>query len=164
VARPFRDAHQELQMLETPTMRAASADSTDLLGLLIDRIAAGDRGAFRSLYAFLATRILRDAIRDLPRAADARAVTRSTFVEVWHLASDHVGRAGVDARAWIASITARRIEERLRHSDTPCATRDDYDGHVRRELAALLGVGPNMIRIGTSNFARMDTIDHDLVP
>ena len=151
-------------MTETPTVWATTAGSRDRLGLLIDRIAAGDRGAFRSLYAFLAMRILRDAIRDLPHAADARAVTRSTFVEVWHLAGDHVGHARVDTRVWIATITARRIEERLRNSDPQGATPEDYDSHVHRELAALLGAGPNVIRTSTANFVRMDIIDHDLVP
>jgi DNA-directed RNA polymerase specialized sigma24 family protein len=151
-------------MIEAPTKRAATADSRDRLGLLIDRIAAGDRAAFRSLYAFLAVRILRDAIRELPHAADARAVTWSTFAEVWHLAGDHVGQSRVDTRVWIATIAARRIEERLRNSDPQRATLDDYDSHVHRELAALLGAGPNMIRTSTANFARTDSIDRDLVP
>lgn len=143
----------------TPARAFATAYGNDRLHDLVARIAAGDRTAFRCLYAFLARRVWRDAIRAMPYPVDARAVTRSTFVEVWHLAGHHLDDAGLDTRTWIAAITARRVDDRLRASLTPCLLRDDYDRHTHRELAALLGAGPATIRTGRATFTRVDDLD-----
>ncbi|GFJ90737.1 hypothetical protein [Phytohabitans rumicis] len=97
-----------------------AANSSDRLHHLVIRIATGDQAAFRCLYAFQVMRVWRDAIRVLPHPVDARAVTRSTFVEVWHLAGHHVDDAWVDNRAWIAAITVRRANDRLRAADWQC--------------------------------------------
>jgi len=35
----------------------------------------------------------------------------------------------------------------------------DHDGHVDRELAALLGAGPAIVRVGRATFARVDHLD-----
>lgn len=126
----------------TPTHAITTVNASDRLHGLVDRIASGDQVAFRRLYALLARRVWRDAIRALPRPRDARAVTRSTFVEVWHMARHHLDEAGIDSRAWIATITARRATDRLRGTDTTCPLRDDHDGHTLRELTALLGHRP----------------------
>jgi DNA-directed RNA polymerase specialized sigma24 family protein len=126
----------------TPTPAITAANASDRLHGLVDRIAAGDRVAFRRLYTLLALPVWRDAIRALPRPIDARAVTGSTFVEVWHMARHHVDAAGLDIRTWIAAITARRANDRLRATDTTSSLRDDHDGHTRRELTALLGRRP----------------------
>jgi DNA-directed RNA polymerase specialized sigma24 family protein len=148
-------------MIETPApTHTATANGTDHLHSLIDRIAAGDRRAFRCLYAFLAMRVWRDAIRILPLPIDARAVTRSTFVEVWHLAEHHVADAQINSRTWIAEITARRANDRLRAGDTLFHLRGDYDRQMHCELAALLGAGHATIRIGPATFTRVDDLDH----
>jgi DNA-directed RNA polymerase specialized sigma24 family protein len=109
---------------------------------LVDRIAVGDRAAFRCLYSRLSRRVWHTAIQALPHPADAHAVTRSTFVEVWRLAKHHVNHPPTDIRIWIAAITARKIGERLRTLDSPHAFLGDYDHHVHGELAALLSAGP----------------------
>lgn len=147
----------------TSARSTTTANGSDCLHLLIDRIAAGDRAAFRCLYAFLAMRVWRDAIRALPHPVDARAVTRSTFLEVWHLAGHHVDHSRIDTGTWIAAITARQIDDRRRAFNTPCPVLGDYDSHVHRELAALLGAGPAMIRISPATFARVDDLNLDLV-
>jgi DNA-directed RNA polymerase specialized sigma24 family protein len=105
---------------------------------LVALIATGDRSAFQSLYALLAMRVRRDASRSMPRAVDSQAVTRSTFVEVWHLARHHVDDGGLNTDAWIAAITAHKIEERLRGLDNPSLVREDYDRHTYREFAAMM--------------------------
>lgn len=71
----------------TPANTRTGDSHNDRLRTLVTRIAAGDR-AFRTVYAFLAMRVWRDALRLLP-PADARAVPRSTFVEMWHFAGHH---------------------------------------------------------------------------
>jgi DNA-directed RNA polymerase specialized sigma24 family protein len=123
----------------TPTSAITTVNAGDRLHGLVVRIAAGDRAAFARLYGLLARWVWRDAVRALPCPPDARAVTRSTFVEVWHMAGHHVDEPGVDSRTWIAAIVARRANDRLRATGTTCPLHDDHDGHTRRELSALLG-------------------------
>jgi DNA-directed RNA polymerase specialized sigma24 family protein len=116
-------------------------DAGERLNGLVDRIAARDPVAFRRLHALLVLPVWRHAVRALPHPLDARAVTRSTFVEVWHMARHHVDEDGIDSRAWIAAITARRVNDRLRTTDTTRPPHDDHDRHTLRELSALLGAG-----------------------
>jgi DNA-directed RNA polymerase specialized sigma24 family protein len=153
-------------MIEAPTLArsSAAARGSDRLDLLVDRIATGDRAAFRCLYAFLATRVWRDAVRVLAHPADARAVTRSTFVEVWHLARHHLDHTRTDTRTWISEITARQVHERLRAPDAPCPILRDHDHSVHRELVALLGAGPATVRTGPATFARVDDLNLGLSP
>lgn len=142
----------------TPARSSATPCGSDLLHDLVTRIAAGDKAAFRCLYAFSATPVWRDAVRMLPRPADARAVTRSTFVEIWHLAGQHLDDGGPGVRIWIKAITARRIGDRLRAPDVPCRLPDDHDCHTRRELVALLGAGQATVRTGQTTFASVDNL------
>ena len=138
----------------TRTLIPANTDVTALHGhrlhALVTRIAAGDRAAFRTLYAFQAMRVWRDAIRLVP-PIDARAVTRSTFVEIWHLAGHHLDHEACETAAWIVSITAHHIDERLRAGDgwSP------HDQHTRCELVTLLGNGQATIRTAPGTFARV---------
>ncbi|MEH1123142.1 hypothetical protein [Micromonospora sp. CPCC 206061] len=120
-----------------PATKHARHVHSDRLHVLVTRIAAGDCAAFRTLYAFLAMRVWRDAIRLLP-PVDARAVTRSTFVEVWHLARHHRDHEAQETCAWILGITARRTDDRIRSAAAPSLGRAGYDDHTHRELAALL--------------------------
>jgi RNA polymerase sigma-70 factor (ECF subfamily) len=122
----------------TAARRGASERDSSRLHDLVVRIAAGDRSAFRTLYASLAMRVWRDVSRLMPLPDDSQAVTRSTFIEVWHLARYRLDDDDVtDTDAWIAAIAARKVEERL---DAGVA-RGDYDRHTYREFAAIIGVG-----------------------
>src|SRR5689334_7360153 len=104
---------------------AVPAASIDRLDRLVARVASGDRVALRCLYAFLAVRVWHTASRTLPHPADALAVTRSTFLEVWHTAG---GAGRYDARDWIQAIAAVRVDERQsvlsgrNHADPPAGT------------------------------------------
>jgi DNA-directed RNA polymerase specialized sigma24 family protein len=93
---------------------AAPTVNHDRLDHVISRVAAGDRVAFRRLYAFMAVRVWRVVAEAPLGPADAVAVARSTFVEVWHSA-----RAGIryDAREWMATVTTGRVNDRLRIID-----------------------------------------------
>ena len=107
------------------------------LHYLVARIADGDRSAFRTLYASLAMQVWRDVSRSMPYPVDSQAVTRSTFVEVWHLARYHLDDGGTDTDAWIAAITVQKVAERLRAG----LAREDYDRHTYREFAVIIGAG-----------------------
>ena len=53
---------------------------------MISGVAAGDRAAFRRLYAFMAMRVWHIVTEARLCPAVAVAVARSTFVEMWHSA------------------------------------------------------------------------------
>ena len=92
---------------------SAEIDEKTVLGLLVGRIASGDKAAFRRLYARLHTAVCDHVDGILSRRADVPAVVSSTFVEVWWLARHHSG-SGTDVRTWIAGIAAARAAERER--------------------------------------------------
>lgn len=150
----------------------------DRLDHVISGIAAGDRAAFRRLYAFMAMRVWHMVAEAPLCPADAVAVTRSTFVEVWHSAG---AAARYDARDWMATVTAGCVDDRLRlidangrggvHPAEPAVAAGrqhqppavaDYDAHIHRELIVLLGSGGATIRTGPGIFARIDDLDHAL--
>src|SRR5688500_6155596 len=117
---------------------ARAADVGDRRFRAVDRIAAGDRAAYRCLYAVLAMRVWRDSVRVLSDPVDARAVTRSTFVEVWHMAGRQVDNPTTDTRGWVSAISAHRIDERLHTRETPHRFLGAHDRHIHCELAGLL--------------------------
>jgi len=149
---------------------AVPAASTDRLDRLVARVASGDRVALRCLYAFLAVRVWHTASRTLPHPGDALAVTRSTFLEVWHTAG---GAGRYDARDWIQAIAAVRVDERQsvlsgrNHADPPAGTAGlgpsaelrDQDDRTHRELANVLGTGRAIIRVAPATFAHIEDLD-----
>ncbi len=167
----------ELAMLPAHATAVTGGDQ-DLLDRVISRVATGDRGAFRRLYAFMAVRVWHIVAKAPLGTADAVAVTHSTFVEVWHSAG---AATQYDARDWMARVATGRINDRLRLIDanarrdgdpaepgdgtdqqSPLTTVVDYDALVHRELTALLGSGATTIRTGPGVFARVDDLDHAL--
>jgi len=148
-------------MLDTAPLAspATAVTTTDHLDTLIARTAAGDRAAFRCLYAFLVMSVWGAAARGLNDPAEAAAVARSTFVEVWHLARHHHNDdPHTDPRAWLMAITAGRVQDRTRILTGPGV--DDYDADVHRELRDLLGPGRALIRTGPRTFTDIDDLDH----
>lgn len=166
--------------LAAPPARAVDGPvvAHDHLDHLISRIAAGDRAAFRCLYAFMAMRIWHSAIEARLSPVNAVAVTRSTFVEVWHFAG---AAARYDARDWIAALGTRRINDRLRSIDgnggrgapldqpnVPAPGQSqpqpggEYDTQIDRELTALLGAGRAIIRTSPGVFVGIGDLDHAL--
>jgi DNA-directed RNA polymerase specialized sigma24 family protein len=151
---------------------AEPAASIDRLDRLVARVASGDRLALRRLYAFLAVRVWRTAAHALPHPGDALAVTRSTFLEVWHNAG---GAGRYDARDWIEAIIAVRVDERRRvlnahdHRGTPAgaglgelADLVDQDDRTHLELANVLGTGDATIRVAPAMFVRIEDLDRAL--
>jgi hypothetical protein len=137
------------------TQRSPPAHHGKHLDGLVARIATGDRSAIRTLYAFLAIRVWRDASRLMPLPADSQVITRSTFVAVWHLAKRHVDGGGLDTEDWIAGITAREVDERLRAIDTVSAGRADDDRHTYREFAAIFGAGRTAAELAAAGLPTM---------
>jgi hypothetical protein len=158
-ARDPGSAFSHVERSQGTDMQATATTGTAHLGRLVTRTAADDRVAFRRLYAFLAMSVWRAAVRRLPNPNDAAAVTRSTFVEVWHLARHRASGADDDARAWLTAIAAGRMGERTRTSGIAV---DDYDALVRRELRDLLGRGRAVVRTAPHTFINVDDLDHTI--
>lgn len=149
-------------MLDTEprVLQARAATTAHHLAGLVARTATGDRAAFRCLYAFLAMSVWRVAALGLPQPGDASAVTRSTFIELWHLAGRHSSDdPHRDLRARLAAITAVRVNDRTRILNHGGVGVVDYDACVRRELRDLLGPGRALIRTGSRTFTDIDDLD-----
>jgi len=182
VVRSTFDDRRGTAMIElaAPPARATAAPTVDhdRLDHVISLVAAGDRAAFRRLYAFMAMRVWHIVAEAPLGPADAVAVTRSTFVEVWHSAR---AATHYDARDWMATVTTGRVNDRLhrvdasgRHRVHPAEpgvgadrryqppTVVDRDAHDHRELTALLGAGAATIRTGPGVFGRIDDLDQAL--
>jgi RNA polymerase sigma-70 factor (ECF subfamily) len=90
----------------------ASADEA-----LIAAIAAGDRGAMRTLYNRHRVRVFRFAIRLVDDATSAEDVVSEAFFEVWRQADRFEGRSSVST--WIMSIARfKALSVRRRRHET----------------------------------------------
>jgi len=146
-------------MTDTRSLQTGSGAAyagPDALGRLVCRIAVGDRSAFRHLYGFLALSVWHAATERLPDPADALAVTRATFLDIWHLARYH-DPYREHVRDWIASIIEGRAGDRRHAERYPLA--DVYDNHVRLQLADLFGAGRATVRVGRGAFVSVADLD-----
>ncbi len=153
---------------------SAPAIEGDRLDGLISRVAGGDRAAFRCLYAFMAMRVWHIAMAARLSRADAVAVVRSTFVEVWHVAG---AAFRYDARDWMTAVASVRVNDRLSVLDVDARRANpvgaaesagrqhrrpdvaDHDAHIHRELTALLGTAGATVRTGPGQFTRIANLN-----
>jgi len=130
------------------------------LDRLITRTAAGDRAAFRLLYAGLAAHVWCVVITRLRRDV-AAAVVQATFLEARLRAKSYDSATG-EPREWITAIAVRRAGDRRlgtggRHR-RPDEITLDHDMLVQSQLAEQLGGGPGTIRITAGTFLRVDDL------
>jgi RNA polymerase sigma-70 factor, ECF subfamily len=78
------------------------------LGVLVERVAAGDRVAFEDLLDRVGCGLLSHARRFLDEPASTEAV-RDTLVDVWRRAP----RASGAAEEWVALVFERQVRARL---------------------------------------------------
>jgi DNA-directed RNA polymerase specialized sigma24 family protein len=126
----------------SPLQQCSAATLDDRLRDLVALVATGDRQAFRRLVTFLTPRVRTAAAEALPHQDDVSAVTRSTFVEVWHMAGHHLRDPGTGTSTWVLMIAGRHRDDRLRACGTPPVLGDAHDGHTFCELSALTGARP----------------------
>ena len=125
----------------------AEIDDKTVLGLLVTRVAGGDKAAFRRLHARLHTAVCDQVAAVLSQRADVPAVVNSTFVEVWWLSRHHT-EPGTDIRSWIAGIATARATERERGPD---------GGGLLPPEASHVALGQLLGESGTSARARRPT-------
>jgi len=80
---------------------------------LVHLIAGGDLLALAELYDAMAVGLREQVGRTVPDFASRNRVIAATMLEVWWLAAVY-DVPGLDARAWIEAIAARRVAEHVR--------------------------------------------------
>lgn len=109
---------------------AVTSDDT-LLEQLLDRIADGDRAAFRQFYAATSGKLHGIATRILGDGEDANDVTQETYLQIWQQARQFDRSRGT-ARAWTIRMVRNRAIDRLRSRQVrdkahAAAAREDAD-------------------------------------
>ena len=134
------------------------------LDQLLTRAAAGDREAFRTLYAGLAVHVWCAVISRL-RRDEAVAVVQATFVEVRLRAHSYDSEAN-EPREWVTAIAVRRADDRRRGAGGRHRRPEEftavYDALVQSQLAEHLGDGPGTIRTTAGTFLRVGAFDQAL--
>ena len=101
-----------LVLTSSPPAAVAAADDGNV-ERLVERTAAGDRGAFAGMYDQLAPLVYGIVLRVVRDAAMAQEVTQDVFLSVWCTAAKFDRTRG-SARAWVATIAHRRAVDVVR--------------------------------------------------
>jgi RNA polymerase sigma-70 factor, ECF subfamily len=91
------------------------SDAVDHVGELLQRIAAGDQGAFARLYDMLSSRVFGLILRVLIDRSQSEEVLQEVFLEVWQSASRFAPNKG-QGRSWVLTMAHRRAVDRVRSS------------------------------------------------
>lgn len=89
---------------------------------LIDRVAAGDLGAFETLYRSYHPRVLRFLALMTPRGPIAEESVNDTMLAVWRRADTYNGQSKLST--WIFAIAYRTACKAMRRQDTPLEDRE----------------------------------------
>ena len=109
-------------------------------GRLLAQIGAGDRAAFREVYARYSGSLLALALRMLGDRSEAEEALQDVFVRIWHGASDYDARLS-QPFTWAVTITRRVCIDRLRRrrrrpSTVSLPSADVLTGHERSPRTA----------------------------
>jgi len=85
----------------------------DHVGELLQRVAAGDQGAFARLYDLISPRAFGLILRVLVDRSQSEEVLQEVFLEVWQSAGKFAPNRG-QGRSWILTIAHRRAVDRVR--------------------------------------------------
>jgi RNA polymerase sigma-70 factor (ECF subfamily) len=96
-------------------------------GELIERVAAGDRGAFDELHARYSRAVLGLAIRRLGDRGRAEDATQDAFVAIWRSAHTYDPARGRGA-PWLYAIARNAITDGFRRAPEPVAELEDGPG------------------------------------
>lgn len=94
--------------------------------ILLKRVALGDRGAFRALYAATAPRLLGICMKLLRDRARAEEALQDAFVRIWERAGSFDEDKGA-ALAWMTVVTRRVALNEARRRDNAHNSLDDED-------------------------------------
>lgn len=89
----------------------------DHVGVLLQRVAGGDRAAFAEVYDTLSARAFGLILRVLVDRAQSEEVLQEVFLEIWQSASRFTPNKG-QGRSWVLTIAHRRAVDRVRSSQS----------------------------------------------
>lgn len=129
--------------------------TTEVLALLIARVAQGDRGAFRALFELVRSPVFGVCLRMLRNRGEAEEVLQDVFVRLWRNAASFRGEAS-RSMAWILAIARNRCLEILRRrgvddgefdaeavdalvDEAPTPEQRSVDAEGKRSIAECLG-------------------------
>ena len=106
--------HSQIRTLSRSSSREDGPEQPeDSLELLIGRVAAGDRSAFRRLYDQTSRVIFSSVLRIVRSREVAEEVTQESYVLIWQRADRYQASRGAPL-AWIAAIARYRAIDRIR--------------------------------------------------
>lgn len=108
-------------------------DRVDHVGDLLQRIVAGDQGAFTELYDMLSSRVFGLILRVLVDRSQSEEVLQEVFLEIWQSADRFAPNRG-QGRSWVLTIAHRRAVDRVRASQSS-ADRDVRAGFRDLDVA-----------------------------
>ncbi|MDQ3382868.1 MAG: ECF RNA polymerase sigma factor SigK [Actinomycetota bacterium] len=92
---------------------SSAATTPELLGGLLQRVAAGDQEAFATFYDAVSARVHGLVLRILRDPAQSEEVTQEVFVQVWREAPSFDPARG-SALSWLLTVAHRRAVDRVR--------------------------------------------------
>ncbi|WP_295842510.1 ECF RNA polymerase sigma factor SigK [uncultured Microbacterium sp.] len=92
-------------------------ENADHVGVLLQRVAAGDRAAFAELYDSLSGRAFGLILRVLVDRSQSEEVLQEVFLEIWQSAARFTPNKG-QGRSWVLTIAHRRAVDRVRSSQS----------------------------------------------
>ena len=100
--------------------------SSEEIGLLISRVAMGDRDAFRMLYDRTSAKLFGVCLRILKDRAEAEDVLQDVYVKVWNKA-DRFATGRASGIAWLAAIARNQAIDRYRARKPASLTVEEID-------------------------------------
>lgn len=92
-------------------------ENADHVGVLLQRVAAGDRAAFAELYDSLSARAFGLILRVLVDRSQSEEVLQEVFLEIWQSAGRFTPNRG-QGRSWVLTIAHRRAVDRVRSAQS----------------------------------------------
>lgn len=97
-------------------MAPLSSDNSSFgLAVVLQRVAAGDRGAFEEVYRRTSVKLFGVCLRILPTRQEAEEALQDAYLSVWQRARSFDPARG-SAMTWLITLTRNRAIDRLRGS------------------------------------------------
>lgn len=111
---------------------------------LLTRVASGDRGAFRDLYAKAGPKLFAVCLRLLRSRDVAEDVLQEAFIRIWERSWQY-DRAKGDGLAWLATLTRHCALDRLRRQPVAHV---EFDETVTGEIDRVTAFDPHHLAEG----------------
>lgn len=95
------------------SLLAATAATSEVLGTLMTRIAAGERDALKQLYDATSAKLFGVCLRILSDREECEDVLQDVYVTIWRRADRYDG-ARASVMTWLSTIARNRAIDRLR--------------------------------------------------